>query len=34
LFLPVFYGEATELIAQYGKAFKKVWAHKDELAKA
>jgi hypothetical protein len=34
LFLPVFYGEAAELIAHYGKAFLKVRARRDELAKA
>ena len=33
LFLPVFYGNAPELIAQYGKAFQKVWSHRAKLAK-
>jgi perosamine synthetase len=33
LFVPLFYGEAPELIDQYVKAFEKVWAHKSELAK-
>jgi perosamine synthetase len=32
-FLPLFHGEATELIDQYAKAFEKVWAHRAELAK-
>ncbi|MCX6912666.1 MAG: hypothetical protein NT167_06410 [Verrucomicrobia bacterium] len=34
LFLPLIYGEAPELIAQYVQAFEKVWAHRTELAKA
>ncbi len=33
IFLPCFYGEAPELIEQYVKAFRKVWAHREELAK-
>ena len=33
LFLPLIYGEAPELIAQYVQAFEKVWAHRTELAK-
>jgi perosamine synthetase len=33
IFLPLMYGEANELIAQYGKAFEKVWAHKAKVAK-
>jgi dTDP-4-amino-4,6-dideoxygalactose transaminase len=33
IFLPVFYGEAPEIIEQYVKAFQKVWAHRAELAK-
>lgn len=32
IFVPVFHGEATELIAQYRKAFEKVWAHRSRLA--
>jgi len=32
IFLPVFYGEAPDLIAGYAKAFQKVWAHRSELA--
>ena len=32
IFLPVFYGEAPDLIGQYVKAFQKVWAHRTELA--
>jgi dTDP-4-amino-4,6-dideoxygalactose transaminase len=34
LFLPLIYGDAPELIAQYVQAFEKVWAHRAELAKA
>jgi perosamine synthetase len=34
IFLPVFYGEAPELINQYVEAFQKVWAHRSDLAKA
>ena len=33
IFVPVFQGEASELIDQYVKAFEKVWARKSELAK-
>jgi len=32
IFLPLFYDEANEVIAQYVKAFQKVWAHRTELA--
>lgn len=32
-FLPLFHGEAAELIDQYVKAFEKVWAHRADLAK-
>ncbi len=34
IFLPVFYEEAQEVNEQYAKAFEKVWAHRQELAKA
>lgn len=34
IFLPLFYGEAPELTAQYVNAFEKVWAHRAELAAA
>ncbi|MBM3890866.1 MAG: TetR family transcriptional regulator [Verrucomicrobia bacterium] len=34
IFVPLFYGEASELIDQYVKAFEKVWAQRDRLAKA
>lgn len=34
LFLPLFYGEAPELTAQYVSAFQKLWAHRTDLAKA
>ncbi len=34
IFLPLIYGEAPELIAQYVQAFEKVWAHRTDLAKA
>jgi perosamine synthetase len=34
IFLPLFYGDAPELIAQYVQAFEKVWAHRADLAKA
>ena len=34
IFLPIFYGDAPELIEQYVKAFQKVWAARSELAKA
>jgi dTDP-4-amino-4,6-dideoxygalactose transaminase len=33
VFLPNVYGEAPELIEQYVNAFRKVWAHRDALAK-
>ncbi|MBM3746520.1 MAG: TetR family transcriptional regulator [Acidobacteria bacterium] len=33
IFLPNIHGEAPELIEQYVKAFRKVWAHREELAK-
>jgi hypothetical protein len=32
-FVPLFYGEAPELIEQYVKAFEKIWAHRSELAR-
>lgn len=31
IFLPCLYGEASELIDQYGKAFEKVWAQRQNL---
>jgi dTDP-4-amino-4,6-dideoxygalactose transaminase len=34
IFLPVFYGEASEITRQYVRAFEKVWAHQESLAKA
>ena len=34
IFLPLFYGEATEVTEQYVRAFQKIWAHRTELAKA
>jgi len=34
VFLPLFYGQAPELIDQYVAAFEKVWAHRAEVAKA
>ena len=34
LFLPLIYGDAPDLIAQYVQAFEKVWAHRTELARA
>jgi perosamine synthetase len=34
IFLPLIYGEAPELIAQYVAAFEKVWARRNDLAKA
>lgn len=34
IFLPAIYGEAPELVAQYVKAFQKVWAQKSSLAKS
>ena len=33
IFLPNIHGEAPELIEQYVKAFRKVWAQREELAK-
>jgi perosamine synthetase len=32
IFLPLLYGEASDLIDQYVRAFEKVWAHKAEVA--
>ena len=32
IFLPLFYGEADDVIDQYVKAFQKVWAHRSQLA--
>jgi perosamine synthetase len=32
IFLPLIYGDAPDLIAQYVQAFEKLWAHLDELA--
>jgi dTDP-4-amino-4,6-dideoxygalactose transaminase len=32
IFLPLLYGEASEVIDQYAQAFEKVWAHRSELA--
>lgn len=32
IFVPLMYGEASELIEQYAQAFEKVWAHRAELA--
>ncbi len=34
IFMPLLYGEASELIDQYVQAFEKVWAHRAELGKA
>jgi dTDP-4-amino-4,6-dideoxygalactose transaminase len=34
IFLPAIYGEAPDLVAQYVKAFQKVWAQKSLLAKS
>lgn len=34
IFLPLFYEEAPDLIAQYVSAFEKIWAHRAEIAKA
>jgi len=31
IFLPLFYGEADDVIDQYVKAFQKVWAHRSQL---
>jgi perosamine synthetase len=33
IMLPLIHGDAPELIEQYVKAFEKVWAHKDDVAK-
>jgi perosamine synthetase len=33
IFLPLIHGEAPELLEQYAKAFEKVWAHRDTLAR-
>ncbi len=33
IFMPLVYGEAPELTEQWVKAFEKVWAHKDALAR-
>jgi len=32
IFLPLFYGEADDIIDQYVKAFQKVWAHRSQLS--
>jgi dTDP-4-amino-4,6-dideoxygalactose transaminase len=32
IFLPLLYGEASELIDQYVRSFEKIWAHRSELA--
>jgi hypothetical protein len=32
LMLPLFYGDAEEVNAQYVKAFEKVWAHRKALS--
>jgi dTDP-4-amino-4,6-dideoxygalactose transaminase len=34
IFLPLFYGEAPELIEQYVRGFQKVWAHRQALAQS
>ncbi len=34
IFLPLLYGEASELIDQYVQAFEKVWAHRSDLSSA
>jgi len=34
IFLPILYGDAPELTAQYVAAFEKVWAHRGDLAEA
>jgi hypothetical protein len=31
--MPLFYEDSPELIAEYGKAFEKVWAKRSQLAK-
>jgi dTDP-4-amino-4,6-dideoxygalactose transaminase len=33
IFMPVFYGDASDINEQYAKAFEKVWAHRSDLAK-
>jgi dTDP-4-amino-4,6-dideoxygalactose transaminase len=33
VYLPLFYEDVPELIEQYGKAFEKVWAHREDVAK-
>ena len=33
IFLPLFHGEAAEVIDQYVAAFEKVWAHRTQLAR-
>ncbi len=33
IFLPTFYGPADDIIAQYVKAFQKVWSHRTEVAR-
>ncbi|MEN6606466.1 MAG: aminotransferase class I/II-fold pyridoxal phosphate-dependent enzyme [Bryobacteraceae bacterium] len=33
IFMPLMYGEAPELIDQWAKAFEKVWANKEDVAK-
>jgi hypothetical protein len=33
IMLPLIHGDAPELVEQYVKAFEKVWAHKDDVAK-
>lgn len=32
IFLPLFYGEADDIIDQYTKAFQKVWAHRAQIS--
>ena len=32
IFLPLFYGEADDVIDQYVKAFQKIWAHRSQLS--
>jgi len=34
LMLPLFYGDAAEVNEQYAKAFEKIWAHRNNLAKS
>ena len=31
IFLPLLYGEASELIDQYVSAFEKIWSHRSEV---